>query len=96
MPKKKGLGREVNKSIEMMDSLLDCLKDFSRIPLKRGLRTSDFFDDKMKKQVNDALERASTLSNMVEDLQDAVKGLKTNKNSRFARQIVKKFLQNPV
>jgi hypothetical protein len=92
MPKRKGLGKEVAKSIETMDKLLSCLRDFSKAPVKKGLQINKASDDKAVKMVSDAKEKAFALSQTVEDLRDLLKGIKTNKNSRFAHRVVRNFL----
>lgn len=93
MPRKKGLGRDVEKSIDTIDGLLVSLRDFEKIPLKRGLQSSKVLEKDLAKMINDASEKAHSLSLLIEDLKDAVKGIKTNKNSRFASKVVRKFLE---
>jgi len=93
MPKKKGLGRDVNKSIEVMDDLLDCLKKFHSLPIKRGLHSNGIVDEKFGKMVNEAKEKAFAVSIAVEDLIDQVKGAKPAANKRFACRVVSKFLE---
>ena len=96
MSKTKGLGKDLNKSLETMSDLLDCLGKFSKISIKKGLRSNKAADEKIVKLVNEAKEKALVLSNTVEDLEDSIKGIKTNKNSRFAMQVVRKFLQDEI
>jgi hypothetical protein len=99
MPKKKGLGRDVNKSIEIMDELTGALKNFAHMPLKKGLVSSNVDDDQLVTMVNKASEEAFALINKVEDIKHKIKGVKTIHNSRFAKKIVGNFLQkelNPV
>lgn len=93
MPKKKGLGRDVNKSVEVMDELLDCLGKFHTIPIKRGLQSSGMMDDKFSKAVNEAKEKAYALNIVIEDLLNQVKGAKPASNKRFASRVVSKFLE---
>jgi hypothetical protein len=94
MPKKRGLGRDVNKSIEVMDDLLDCLKKFHSAPIKRGLHSNGILDDKFGRTVNETKEKAYSLSIVLEDLCDQVKGAKPASNKRFAcNRIVSKFLE---
>lgn len=93
MPKKKGLGRDIEKSMEVMEDLMDCLGKFHSIPVKKGLKTNGIIDDKYGKSVNDAKEKASALHGIVEDLLDQVKRAKPEANKRFACQrIISKFL----
>jgi hypothetical protein len=93
MSKKKGLGRDINVSIEAMDELLSCLKKFHGIPLKRGLKSSKTYDDDVAKNVNNVMEKAFALNIMVEDLRNQVAGVKPKANARFASQrVIDKFL----
>ena len=92
MPKKKGLGRDVDKSVSVMDDLVKSLNDFSRIPIKKGLKSNGVSDEKLTKMINEAFEKASALSNLVEDIKEAATGIKTDKNSRFASRIARKFI----
>ncbi len=93
MPKKKGLGRDVNKSIEVMEHLADCLKKFHGLPIKRGLHSNGILDDKFGKIVNEAKEKAYTLSIALEDLLDQMKSAKPATSKRFASRVVSKFLE---
>ena len=95
MPKKKGLGAQVNKSVEVMENLIECLGKFSHIPIKKGL-TSLKPDDRedVKKMINETSEIAFSLKNKVEDLKEKVVELKPKGNSRFARKIVARFLED--
>jgi hypothetical protein len=96
MPKKKGLGRDVNKSLEIMDSLVANLRDFAHMPLKEGLASNKVADedDKLTKMINEASEDAFSLINKVKDLKRKISGIKTSVNSRFARDVVAKFLED--
>jgi len=97
MSKKKGLGRDVNKSIESMDALLSALKEYQKIPLKRGLQDSNIKDDKVSKAINESMEKAFNLSIMVEDLRNQLQSTKPpSGNSRFASSVVAKFLGRTV
>jgi hypothetical protein len=94
MPKKKGLGRDVNKSIEVMEELMDCLKNFHSMPIKRGLHSNGIMDDKFGKIVNEAKEKAFAAGIAIEDLLEQIKGAKPASNKRFASQrVVSKFLE---
>ena len=94
MPKKRGLGRDINKSLEIMDNLLNSLRDFAHSPLKKGLVSNNVQDEDMQKMFNKASEQAFALINMVGDLEHKVKGLNINRSSRFASsdRVVQKFL----
>jgi hypothetical protein len=92
MPKKKGLGRDVEKSIEVMDNLVACLKEFAHMPLKKGLSSNRVADEQLVKMINKASEDAFILKNAVDDLKDKIRGVKINLNSRFATKVVQNFL----
>jgi hypothetical protein len=97
MPKKKGLGRDVNKSIEIMDKLSGALKDFAHMPLKKGLVSSGVDDEQLSTMFNKASEEAFALINKVEDIKHKIKGVKPTHNSRFAaKKIVGNFLQGQI
>ncbi|HMB17532.1 MAG TPA: hypothetical protein VKO61_01330 [Candidatus Paceibacterota bacterium] len=99
MPKKKGLGKDCEKSLKVMGSLLDALESFSdnsKTPLKRGLKQNDALDKDISRLINDSREKASVLKNQIEDIIDSVKSIDTNKNSRFAsKRVVANFLNCP-
>jgi uncharacterized protein Yka (UPF0111/DUF47 family) len=92
MPKKQGLGRDINNSLETMDSTLSCLAEFSRMPLKRGLVSNKIKDEDLLKEVNKTAETAFTLMNMIEDLKGKISSVKVGGNSRFAKQVIARFL----
>jgi len=93
MPKKNGLGRDVNKSIEIMDSLMGSLKEFAHMPLKKGLISNKVYDDQLSKMLNESSEEAFALINKIEDIKHKIKSVKTNTNSRFANRVVDLFLK---
>jgi hypothetical protein len=96
MSKKKGLGRDISTSIELMEELLDCLKKFHGMPLKRGLKSNKINDDDLSKMVNKVMEDAFALSIVVGDLKDHISGAKPKANARFACQrVISKFLGSP-
>jgi FMN phosphatase YigB (HAD superfamily) len=94
MSKKKGLGQHLNKSLEIIDDLAGALREFHKIPVKKGLHSNKVDDPQLNKLVNDALEKAFNLSILVEDMRQQITGAKPPKaNSRFASQrVVEKFL----
>ena len=93
MPKRKGLGRDIAKSLEIMDDLLKGLRKLSDAPIKQGLQTNNAYDEKFGKMINESKEQALALANNLEDLRDAVKKIKPNKNSRYgAQRVVANFL----
>jgi len=95
MPKKKGLGAQVNKSITVMEDLIECLGKFANIPVKKGLTSIDKDErEEIKKMINETSEIAFSLKNKVDDLKDKVTDLKPKGNSRFARNVVARFLED--
>jgi hypothetical protein len=98
MPKKKGLGRDVNKSLEVMDTLVGNLREFAHMPLKEGLSSNKVADEdgKMAKMINEASEDAFALINKVKDLKAKITGISIGKNSRFARNVITRFLESSV
>jgi hypothetical protein len=93
---KKGLGRDITKSLEVMDKLVASLKDFAHMPLKKGLMANKISDEDLVKKVNEASEEAFGLLNKVEDLKHRLGGVKPAKNSRFAHKVVANFLESQV
>jgi hypothetical protein len=95
MAKKQGLGAQVNKSITVMEELVECLGKFANIPIKRGLSSIDKDErEDIKKMINESSEIAFSLKNKVDDLKEKVEELKPPKNSRFARNVVARFLED--
>ena len=95
MPKKKGLGAQVNKSVQVMEDLIVCLKKFSDIPIKKGLGSIDKDErEDIKKMINETSELGLSLRNKVDDLKDKIEELQPKKNSRFARNVVARFLED--
>jgi len=93
MSKKKGLGKDINASIEVMDDLLLCLKKFHGVPLKRGLKSNNAYEDDMAKDVNTVMTKAFDLNILVEDLRNRIAGVKPKASARFASQrVIGKFL----
>jgi len=93
MTAKKGLGRDITKSLEIMEELASNLKIFAHMPLKKGLVSNKISDDDLLKKINEASEEAFALLNKVDDLRHRMSGVKPPKNSRFARNVVSKFLE---
>lgn len=102
MPKMKGLGQNIYKSIDKMDDLLVVLDKFSKAPMKQGLKDNKIEDnDPLYKMVNEAKEKSVILTNLIEDLKDSMKSIKRPSDSRFglgpmrrkASNVVLKFLE---
>jgi uncharacterized protein YlxW (UPF0749 family) len=93
MPKKKGLGTHVNKSMEIMDETVSVLKEFAHMPLKKGLEANNANEDDLTKMVNQAQEKAFALINSIDDIRNKVRKVKTVKSERFAKIVVAKFLE---
>ena len=95
MPKKKkGLGRDIDKSMVLMDETIASLRNFANMPLKEGLRSNGVSDEPLSKKTNDALEKAFMLINVIKDLKEKVKGVKVISNSRFAANVVARFIED--
>jgi hypothetical protein len=94
MAKKPSLGKDVDKSIDIMDKLSDCLQDFTAMSLKKGLQSNKISDEKLVKVINEASEKAVSLKNSIEDIKDLVKVAKPKQDSRFANKVVKRFLED--
>ena len=77
-----------------MDDLIKSLREFSTMPLKRGLQSEKVYEKEMAKMVNDTLEKGNTFAIAVEDLKHLVSGAKApTGNSRFASErVISKFL----
>lgn len=93
MPRKKGLGANIEKSLTIMDDLLKALKKFANMPIKKGLAANAIRDKDITKVVNESFVDASALANKVEDLQSIIKDIKPKDNSRFANRVVSRFLE---
>ena len=93
MSKKKGLGKDINLSIKIMDELLVGLQKFHGMPLKKGLKSNKIDEDDISKVVNDALVKATALHTIVQDLRSDVAGVKPRASARFASQrVISNFL----
>lgn len=92
MSKKKGLGKAVNDSLAVMEELLEVLKRFREIPLKKGLVSNSVDDDDLKKMHDKAIVDATALFVDVQNIEEKVRGIKTNRSSRFANAVVRRFL----
>ena len=79
-----------------MDALTANLKEFAHMPLKEGLSSNKVADEdgKLTKMINEASENAFALLNQVKDLKQRIGGIKTSVNSRFARNVVARFLES--
>ena len=94
MSKKKGLGQNVEKSLDVMSDLIKGLKNFAHMPLKKGLVSNETYDDDFGKLINSASEDAFSLINKIDDLKHKVRGMKKKHNSRFANRVVSRFLES--
>lgn len=93
MSKKKGLGRDINTSLEVINDLMQCLNKFQDIKLKQGLKSNKVDDESIVKDINAAMEKASALKNIIEDLKNSISRVKPKSNARFASQrVISKFL----
>lgn len=99
MPRKKGLGRAVEKSLDEIDQLIKDLEKFStktcRVILKKNISSSPIERDQrnnLLKMINESSEIAMSLSNKMDDIRDTINESKPKGNSRFARNVVSRFL----
>jgi hypothetical protein len=91
---KKGLGRDIEKSLEVMEELEANLKEFAHMPIKKGLMSNKISDEDLVKKINEASEEAFGLLNKVQDLKHRMSGVRPPKNSRFAHKVVARFLES--
>jgi len=94
MSKKKGLGRDINKSLEIMDATVSSLKGFTNMPLKKGIRSNGTKDEALLKNINSALEKAVSLMNDIDIIYNQVNAIKMDNNSRFAFKVVSRFIED--
>jgi hypothetical protein len=93
MSKKKGLGRDIEKSMEVMDNLLGCLDEFHHMRLQNGLRSTNIDEGDLDKKIEKALIDSSALKVLVDSIQRQISGAKPKGNARFASQrVISKFL----
>ena len=100
MPRKKGLGKGVENSLDEMDQLIKDLEKFGTKTCRKTLKkvVSSIAMEKedrepLLKMINDASELSLSLSNKVDDIRDKIKIIKPKGNSRFAREVVNRFLE---
>lgn len=92
MSKKKGLGRDIKTSMEIMEELSKCLDKFRGMKLQQGLKSGGIDDSDLDKKIEKALIDSSTLGVLIDSIQRQVSGAKP-KVSRFASQrVLSKFL----
>jgi len=104
MPRKKGLGQAVDKALNEMDQLKKDLKNFDdRIceNLEKAISSSDLEDkdrDDLLKLINESSTAAHSLKINVAAIITKVKNLspKVKGKSRFARDVVARFLEQPI
>ena len=83
MPKRKGLGKEVTKSLEILDDLHAGLDKFEKAPLKEGFDVNGALDDAIARMVNESKDEASKLAHKIEDLRNKLSKIKPPTSSRF-------------
>jgi len=97
MPKRKGLGKDIAKSLEIMGELHASLLSFENAPIKEGLKVNKALDDGNVNLVNQAKAAATNLVNLIEDLRNKLNSIRTDVNSRFnaksASIVIQKFLE---
>jgi len=97
MAKKQGLGRDINKSLEVMEDLMGPLSAFIDMPAKKGLISNKIDDKDLEKLLDETLVHAFELRGMVEKLKHAIQSAKAQDGSRFrskdaAQKVVEDFL----
>ena len=95
MPRKKGLGQEMEKTIEALDGLVDGLGKFSQKysgSMKKHIGASIEDRDKIIEAIDQTSEDAHKLSNKIEGLKRRITEVKTVRSSRFAKKVVANFL----
>ena len=89
----KNNGVDIDKSVSSMQDLLKALKKFHNVPVKRGLKNKGALDDKIIKHINEAKQKATELTILIEGLMNPVSDVKPNENGRFAcKRVVANFL----
>jgi len=98
MPKKQGLGRDLDKALEIMETLQDCLVKFEHCKVKQGLRASKIDEDgSVAKMFDKATEEAFALGNQIQNIIHGIQGLKSPQSSRFATdRVIKNFLEDNI
>ena len=100
MPRKdpRNPGPDIRKSIEAIEGLMDALKKFSAMPLKRGMRSNGALDDAASKKITDLLKKGSEMRVELDDLLDMAKDVKpSTRDERFqskqARRVLARYLE---
>ena len=94
MPKRKGLGQEIQKCTKVMESLHDCLEEFEKAPLKEGLRINKALNKDVTKMVNDAKEDAAKLAHQIEDIRNKIDAIRTDTDDRFGGSRTAAVIEN--
>lgn len=95
MPRKHGLGRDMEKTVEALDALIDGLKGFSHKcsgSMKKHIGATIEDRDNIIKAIDETSEDAHKLSNKIENLKRHISEVKNVKSSRFAKKVVANFL----
>ena len=93
MPRKK----DENKVGDIFSSLKKSLKGFTeemKGPLTSWMKRENKDTEEVLKMLHEARTKASELRFLVENLEDSVSNGKSLKNSRFASNVVRKFLES--
>ncbi|RKY81463.1 hypothetical protein DRQ07_04010 [candidate division KSB1 bacterium] len=101
MPRKKGLGKVVEKSLEEMSQLIKALEVFGtktcREKLKKNIASSSLErneKDIILKLISEISGESLSLSNKIDDLRDRINDYKPQRSSRFAKNVVSRFLNS--
>jgi hypothetical protein len=93
MSKKKGLGRDIENSMEIMEELSGCLDKFLHSKLQKGLKSNRIDDGDLEKKIEKALIDSSALGILLDSIQRNISGAKPKASARFASQrVLSKFL----
>ena len=93
MSKKKGLGRDIDTSLEIMEELSGCMDKFLHMKLQKGLRSNNIEDPELEKKIEKALIDTSALAILIDGIKRNISGAKPKASARFAGQrVISKFL----
>lgn len=78
-----------------MEDLIVCLIKFSNMSIKKSLSAIEKDErEDLNKMINDTQELSISLRNKVDDLMNKVEEVAPRGNSRFARTVVARYLEN--
>ena len=93
MSKKKGLGRDIENSMGIMEELSECLDKFQSMKIHNGLKSNNIENPELEKKIEKALIDSSALNVLIGNIQRGISGAKTKGSQRFAsRRVISQFL----